>query len=231
MWLDQTFAFSDLPKVLLLSFLEIALSADNALIISIFTLNLAPHLRRKALLVGLVSAFILRAAALVFLSFFFQSFWIRFLGSLYLMYVAIDHFIKKRNKTVSFPQSSPYAFWKTVFLIECFDFVFAIDSLLAAFAFIGSDTYHTIHPKLWIVYLGGMIGVGGMRYAAHIFTHLIEKFPRFASSAYCMIGWTGLKLGMLSFQIDFSHKELIFWMGIALFTFYGFYNPLKKNKN
>ncbi len=90
------------------------------------------------------------------------------------------------------------SFWPTVFIIELTDIAFAVDSILAAIAMVGSAPPGTppgaFHPKLWVVILGGLLGLVLMRFAARIFIVLLEKFPRFEVSAYLLVIVIGLKL-------------------------------------
>ena len=89
-------------------------------------------------------------------------------------------------------------FWSTVVVIELTDIAFAIDSILAAIALVGSPPtgtpQHASHPKLWVVVTGGMLGVVLMRFAAVLFIKLLERFPRFETSAYLLVIVIGLKL-------------------------------------
>ena len=89
-------------------------------------------------------------------------------------------------------------FWPTVFVIELTDIAFAVDSILAAIAMVGSPPPghppDAFHPKLWVVILGGLLGLVLMRFAARIFIVLLEKFPRFEVSAYLLVIVIGLKL-------------------------------------
>jgi predicted tellurium resistance membrane protein TerC len=87
-------------------------------------------------------------------------------------------------------------FWSTVGVIELTDIAFAIDSILAAIALVGSAPVGTVgpHPKLWVVVTGGMLGVVLMRFAAVLFIRLLERFPRFETSAYLLVSVIGLKL-------------------------------------
>jgi YkoY family integral membrane protein len=87
-------------------------------------------------------------------------------------------------------------FWSTVGVIEITDIAFAVDSILAAIALVGSAPEGTVgfHPKLWVVVTGGMLGVVLMRFAAVIFIKLLEKFPRFETAAYLLVTVIGSKL-------------------------------------
>lgn len=90
------------------------------------------------------------------------------------------------------------SFWPTVLVIELTDIAFAVDSILAAIAMVGSPPPGTppdaFHPKLWVVVLGGIIGLMLMRVAASLFIRLLERFPRFEISAYLLVIVIGLKL-------------------------------------
>ena len=79
-------------------------------------------------------------------------------------------------------------FWPTVAVIEFTDIAFAVDSILAAIALVGppppdDDPTQRTHPKLWVVVTGGMLGVILMRFAAVLFIRLLDRFPRFETSA------------------------------------------------
>lgn len=89
-------------------------------------------------------------------------------------------------------------FWWTVFVIEMTDIAFAVDSILAAIGVVGSPPPDTpegaLHPKLWVIIVGGFLGVIVMRFAAALFIRLLEKFPRFEVAAYLLVLIIGFKL-------------------------------------
>lgn len=210
--IEQTFAFSDLPRLFTLAFLELLLSADNAVVLGLIAHTLPVPLRRRALFIGIVSSFFLRAAAILFVAILFENWWIQLLGAAYLLYLSVRYFIQK-GKPASPP--SPHSFWKVVLLIELFDLVFALDSIVAGIAFIDASL-----SRLWIVYVGGMIGLIGMRFAADLFGRLIDRFPLLERSAYLMVGWIGVKLACSAFA--FPLPPLLFWSFIAFLFLSGF---------
>ncbi|MBS0626428.1 MAG: hypothetical protein JSS32_10290 [Verrucomicrobia bacterium] len=227
----QTFEWVDLPRLLVLIFIEILLSADNAIVLGVLTHSLPQKLRTKALLIGSVSAFFFRAGALFALSYLLKHPWIQILGGLYLIYLSVRHFLKKKDASLITPEGGKN-FWKIVFFIELFDLAFAIDSILAGLAFIETTRVDVgFNPKLWIVYVGGMIGLFGIRYTAHIFSHFIDRFPRLEPIAYFLVGWIGIKLAytvldeFISYHIPF---EPIFWIVLVLTLISGFIKPKTK---
>ncbi|MCP5505953.1 MAG: hypothetical protein H7A38_03610 [Chlamydiales bacterium] len=221
--LEQTFSLVDIPRLLTLIFLEGVLSVDNALAIALIVRGLPQALRQKALFIGLVSAVVLRALGVLSAAYLIQLYWVQIVGGAYLLYLSLTHLITSRRAEVKTPRRR--SFWGTVFLVEMTDFIFAIDSILAGLALVGvSFAHHSFPPKIWIVYVGGLTGLVMMRFAAKLFTDVMERFPRLETGAHLIVGWIGLKL-----LLDVSLKGLptwtepIFWMGIVLFFAYGFF--------
>jgi YkoY family integral membrane protein len=126
------------------------------------------------------------------------------------------------------------AFWPTVFVIEMTDIAFAVDSILAAIGVVGSapadHPKDALHPKLWVIIAGGLLGVILMRFAAVIFIKLLDRFPRFSTAAYLLVLVIGGKL-LLDWgfntpehphRVDFhSPSSAAFWIfwGLMLATF------------
>ncbi len=63
-------------------------------------------------------------------------------------------------------------FWRTVIAVEVADIAFAIDSVL-----VGVSTVGFRPDKIWVVYVGAIVGVVLLRFAAAAFIRLLEKYP------------------------------------------------------
>ena len=88
-------------------------------------------------------------------------------------------------------------FWSTVAVIEMTDIAFAVDSIVAALGVVKTPPDHdpaALHPKLWVIFIGGFLGVILMRFAAIVFIRLLERFPRFETAAYLLVIAIGAKL-------------------------------------
>jgi YkoY family integral membrane protein len=237
----QNFAVQDLAVVGLLVVLEGLLSIDNALVLGLLAKRLPKHEQSKALLYGLVGAFVFRFMAVLLASFLLQWTFAKLLGGAYLVYIAVRHLFFEAKEEggekivldeagqpslVDEATGGPLAeeaeeleikervpvymdaatrkrlglarFWPTVLIIELTDIAFAVDSILAAIAMVGGKPKGTpadaLHPKLWVVVLGGIIGLMLMRVAARMFIKLLDRFPRFEISAYLLVIVIGLKL-------------------------------------
>lgn len=226
MILDQVFSLYDLPKVFVLAFLEIILSIDNAVVLSLIVAKLPQKLKTKALWIGSLSAFFIRALTLIGFAFIIKYSWIQILGAVYLFYLSIGYFFNKSQKrSLSRPVLE---FWKAIILVEFFDLIFAFDSIFAGFAFIATHDPTSIQSKIWIVYFGGMIGLLTVRYGAHILSKWIEKTPQLETSAHLMIGWISLKLAFEVFYTN-TTTETIFWIGLFTIFICGLFIRIKKH--
>lgn len=199
---------SDLGIIVQLIFLECILSIDNAAVIGAMVANLpndqtTPWPRRlrpffsrfdrylgsqreAALKVGLFGAYAGRILMLALASVIINVPWIKILGALYLVYLAVNHFIgvlreQRRQRAGAEESVQPKAsggFWSVVLTIELADLAFSLDNVVAAVA---------LSERLWVVILGVLIGIVIIRFAATIFTRLIEWEPAMEHAAYLLL--------------------------------------------
>jgi YkoY family integral membrane protein len=224
--------------------LEGVLSIDNALVLGLLARRLPHSQQGKALSYGLIGALVFRLIAVAAAAYLLHWRIVKLLGGGYLLYVAIKHFFFHSKRSAHKPLKPASTFWPTVLAIELTDVAFAIDSIVAAIGIVGPapDPQEKIHPKLWVILTGGMLGVVLMRFAAVIFIRLLEKFPRFELSAYLLVIVIGIKLVVewavnthehphrLNFQDAGSAAFWIFWM-IMLACFAVGFIPAKQENS
>jgi YkoY family integral membrane protein len=190
MFQAQTFQTGDLASIAALVLLEGLLSADNALVLAIMVRHLPKAQQQKALLYGLGGAFLFRLVAILLAGYVLQMWWLQAIGALYLLFLPAKHFTQHVQQKDIKPVGA--GFWMTVIAVDVADIAFAIDSVLAGVAFINDRS------KLWVVYLGAVIGIILLRFAAGAFIRLLEKYPVLDHVAYVLVGWVGIKLAFLS---------------------------------
>jgi len=240
--LGQTFDPHDLLIVAILIVLEGTLSIDNAVVLGLLARRLPQHCRGRALSYGLIGAFVFRLIAIILATTLLKWNVFKLLGGLYLLWVAIKHFLQKPDPEHEHDPSAAAKkaagkFWPTVAVIELTDMAFAVDSILAAIGVVGRPPAGTpsdqLHPKLWVVFVGGFLGVVLMRYAAMGFSKLLDRFPRFEPAAYLLVLAIGAKLtidwadGRWHFEaIDFHSAQSpafwAFWITMAACFAFGF---------
>ncbi|WP_127530862.1 TerC family protein [Paenibacillus kobensis] len=196
-WADMAATFSSPASwgiILSLVILEGLLSADNALVLAVMVRHLPKEQQKKALFYGLLGAYIFRFLAIGLGTFLVKITLVKILGAAYLMFIAYKGIFKHGDDGEG--SNKGYGFWKTVLMVELMDIAFSIDSVIAAFG---------ISNEVWVLFLGGIIGVLMMRGVAQVFLRLIERFPELEKAAFILIAVIAVKMLLGAFHIEISH--------------------------
>jgi YkoY family integral membrane protein len=213
--------FSAVAVIVQLIFLECILSIDNAAVLGAMVAYLpidkpTPWPRRlhpllsklnpmlgpqrdAALKVGLFGAYAGRAVMLVLASAIMEMPWVQILGAAYLLYLGISHFAGRYQSQQDEEEAlvrRRAQFWSIVVALNLADMAFSVDNVVAAV---------TLSQELWIVLIGVGIGILAMRFAASLFSRLIQWEPELESGAYLLLLFIGGKFLMESwfnFHID-----------------------------
>ncbi|MCJ1656739.1 TerC family protein [Staphylococcus sp. NRL 16/872] len=260
--MDPSLILPYLWVILVLVFLEGLLAADNAVVMAVMVKHLPPEQRKKALFYGLLGAFVFRFIALFLISIIVNFWFIQALGAAYLIFMSIrnlwNFFHKKEDEheagdDLHYDESGvekkvgPLQFWGTVLKVEFADIAFAIDSMLAAMAIAVTLPKMGIHfggmdlGQFGVMFIGGMIGVILMRFAATWFVDLLNKYPGLEGAAFAIVGWVGIKLVVIVLAHkdigilpeDFPHSALwqtIFWVVMILLVVIGWLTSVRNNK-
>jgi tellurite resistance protein TerC len=191
-----------------LIFLECILSIDNAAVMGAMVRHLPddqptpwpPRLRpffawtdrfmgpqrSAALKVGLFGAYAGRILMLVLASIIIKLTWVQVLGALYLLHLAVGHFVTRHLEAQDAASGAEGAhqlarrggFWSVVLALNLADLAFSLDNVIAAVA---------LSEELWVVILGVGIGILVMRFAATLFTKMIAWEPKLESGAYLLL--------------------------------------------
>jgi YkoY family integral membrane protein len=204
---------ADLVTIALLVALEGLLSADNALVMAIMVLGLPKMEHRQALRYGLLGGFVFRIVATLLAAYLIQLTWVKLLGGGYLLYLTYDHFSghESGDRRLA-PRARPWlgltAFWATVVRVELVNLAFSIDSILVAVA---------MSPKIWVVMIGGILGIVAMRIVVGQLIVLVERYPALVDGAFIIIAWVGVKLGLeYLHSANYVSFEIPQWLSIGL---------------
>ncbi|MFE8695791.1 hypothetical protein ACFYKT_05365 [Cytobacillus sp. FJAT-53684] len=213
--------------------LEGLLSADNALVLAVMVKHLPEKQRKKALFYGLLGAYVFRFIAIGIGVFLIELWWVKILGAGYLAWLSIKYFIDKKKESDSEDEELEGlnqkgllirlfgTFWGTVVAVELMDIAFSVDSVLAAFG---------VSDKIWVLLLGGMLGVLMMRGIAGVFLKLIDRVPELETSAYVLILIIAVKmlLGVFGIHIDHIYFFLLLLVVFAATFIIHFMNKKKE---
>ncbi|HWQ46538.1 MAG TPA: hypothetical protein VN376_06705 [Longilinea sp.] len=179
--------------------------------------------RTAALRVGLLGAYIGRGLMLFLATLVIQNPWLKVIGAIYLIRLAFDNLgmAEAGDEDDHTHKVDDSTFWRIVLTIEVTDLVFSLDNVVAAVS---------LSDRFWIVMLGVAIGILVMRFAAGIFSYVVERVPIFKKAAYILVFNIGVEL-LLE---DLAHIEIGDWtrFGISIGTIllclaYAYIKPLQ----
>ncbi len=211
--------------------IEGLLSADNALVLAVLVKHLPEKQRKKALMYGMFGAYFFRFVFIGVGVYLVKFTFIKVLGAAYLAWIVISHFRSKagdEDEGKEFNKKSWLirvfgTFWATVISVEMMDIAFSVDSILAAFA---------VSNEVWVLLLGGMIGILMMRTIAGVFLALIEKVPELENTAFILIGIISAKMFAGAFGYELNHYAFFAILILAFAaTFVVHFINKKKAKN
>ncbi len=166
-----------------------------------------------ALKVGLLGAYLGRGMMLFLASYVIQNPWLRLIGAAYLIKLAFEHLPSYSNggdgeaaDGHGNQRLAHASFWLVVLNVELADLAFSLDNVVAAVA---------LSNELWVVMVGVALGILTMRFAAGIFTHLIEREPILAPAAYVLVLNIGIELILEDFHIMEFHGMAKFVISIS----------------
>jgi tellurite resistance protein TerC len=223
--------YSIIAIVIQLIFLECVLSIDNAAVLGAMVSTLSDtepipwpkalaalghsmnklmgNQRTGALRVGLLMAYVLRGAMLFAASFIIHNPWLKIIGAIYLIRLALEDLSasgieggEEGEKNIA-----QRGFWMTVLVVNLMDMAFSIDNVVAAVS---------LSSKIWVVMVGVAIGILVMRFAAGIFSYIVEREPILKTAAYILVFNIGVELLIE----EFLHIEIGDWLrfGISIAT-------------
>ncbi len=197
-------AFGIIAALLLL---EAVLSFDNAAILAAMVRRLPYHQRKKALLYGLVGAYILRITAILLAAFLIKYQILKVLGGAYLIFLFLKHFNAfirhKGDMQAAHEMGTPILvrlgvpmLLATIIQIEFIDLAFAIDQVIVAVGF--TDV-------IGLIIIASMVGILFLRLAAALMAQVMDWLPILEHMAFVAVGFVGVKLVLLhSFFTQFA---------------------------
>lgn len=207
--------------------LEGLLSADNALVLAVMVKHLPPDKQKKALTYGLFGAYIFRFIFIGLGVYLIKFTWIKVIGAAYLAWIVVKHFwLNNKEEENSSEKKKGWMigvfglFWATVISVELMDLAFSVDSILASLA---------VSEEIWILLIGGMLGILMMRTVAKLFLVLIDKVPELENTAFVLIGIIAVKMFVGIFGYELNHY-VFFAILILAFIITFIIHFINKNK-
>lgn len=193
--------------------LEAVLSADNAIALAAISQTLhTPKQARRALNVGLGIAYVLRLLLIASAAWVVQFWQFELLGAIYLLWLSWRYFTTKQAEAGD-RAASPRSFWQVIPLIAVTDLAFSLDSVTTAIA---------ISQELWLIVLGGTIGIVLLRFLAGLFIQWLEEYLYLETAGYVAVALVGTRLLLRVLAPELVPPEWVMVGLIAIAFAWGF---------
>lgn len=176
-----------------------------------------------ALRVGLLGAYLGRGLMLALAAWVVANPWLKLLGAFYLLKLAAAELGRQSRPSDEHGRatSRDSRFWHIVLAVELADLTFSLDNVVAAV---------TLSHQLSVVMLGVALGIVTMRFAAGIFTHLVQREPSLEPAAYILVLNISLEMlleGLAGVHIGDVTKFIISAGTLALALVYAHWRPAR----
>ena len=200
--------------------IEGLLSVDNALGIAAMAAHLPKKQQKAVLRWGLVGAYLFRGIALALVTWLMHNMWVKWIGSLYLVYLAATH-LQLRRESKKDESAAARATGKgllaTICTIELMDLSLSLDNVVAAVGMVNGVHEIPEHLHIWVVCVGVFIGIAALRVVAGWCIGLIERHPVLNYTAFLLVGYVGFALCA---ELGLAAAGVHWHMGIDV-KFYG----------
>jgi YkoY family integral membrane protein len=200
--------------LLVLVALEAVLSADNAVALASISQGLAEEkMRRQALNIGLILAYILRMTLILFATWVVNYWQFQVLGAGYLLWLVFQYFSSKDGENDEDKLPKYTNIWQAIPTIAITDLAFSLDSVATAVA-VSTDT--------WLVISGATIGIIILRFMAGLFIRWLDEYTHLEDAGYVTVALVGIKLFVRAVRPELEISELLVVGTIAIIFAWGF---------
>lgn len=214
--LDSSLSLSLKTPLLLLVLiaLEAVLSADNAIALAAIAQGLEDRKsQRYALNAGLVGAYILRMSLILTATWVVKFWQFELLGAVYLLWLVFNYFTSQEDEQHHHHGPKFQSLWQAIPLIAVTDLAFSLDSVTTAIA---------VSDEIWLILIGGTIGVITLRFLAELFITWLEEYTHLEDAGFMTVGLVGVRLLVRVINPAWIPPEWVMISAIAILFTWGF---------
>ncbi len=147
--------------------IDIVLSGDNAVVIALACRNLAPDQRKKGIFWGVTGAVLLRVALTSFAAMVMNLPWLKLVGGLLLIWIAVKLMSPEDEEGEDIEASSHL--WGAVKTIIVADFVMSLDNVIGVAG--------AAHGSIALLLFGLAVSIPLIVWSSQLIMHWMERFP------------------------------------------------------
>jgi len=167
--------------------IDVVLSGDNAVVIALACRNLSPERRRTGIFWGVAGAVCLRVVLTVFAALVMNLPWLKFVGGLLLVWIAIKLMLPEDEDGHDIEPSSHL--WGAVKTIVVADFVMSLDNVIGVAG--------AAHGSLMLLLFGLAVSIPLIVWSSQLILHWMERFPSIVLLGAALLGYVA---GQMTFS-------------------------------
>ena len=164
--------------------INIILSGDNAIVIALACRSLPPRQRVIGIILGAGAAVVLRILFTVIVQQLFDLPWLKLVGGLILLWIAVKLLLGEEASEDSVKSGSNV--WEAVKIVAIADIVMSLDNVLAIAAAAGRHTD--------LIIFGLIISIPLVVFGATLLTWLLDRLPILVWAGAALLGWVAGEL-------------------------------------
>lgn len=167
---------------------DIALSADNALVIAVICQNLPPPIQKISIILGVTFAIVFRIVLTIFVAQFIHMPVVQGLAGIALCMIAVKLITSHRDKKETTRIAPQDRFLPALGMIAVVDLIMSLDNVMSIATIAGNN-------KVLLV-LGLIISIPLVAISSQFFLRMIERFPYIIDAGAAILGYVGGRLLM-----------------------------------
>ncbi|MDU4962514.1 MAG: TerC family protein [Sporomusaceae bacterium] len=163
-----------------ITFMDLILSGDNAVVIALASRNLPSPQRKKAVIWGAAGAVGLRVLLTTVAALLLQIPYMQFFGGVALLWIAIKLLAGEKEDTSKVKEAS--GFWEAIRIIMIADAIMSLDNVLAVAGI--------AQGNIPLLLFGLGLSIPLVVFGSQFFIKLMDRFPALIYAGAAILGWT-----------------------------------------
>ena len=180
-----------LSMTLQVSFIDLLLSGDNAIVIALACRSLPAAQMRQAILIGTAAGIGLRVLFTGMVTMLLSLAGLKLLGMVALLFIAMKLLVDETDdvsgNTSTDPEQAEVSLWPVVSVIVTADLVMSVDNVVALAA--------VTQNSLFFLLLGLGLSVPLLMYGSLFVTGLLQRYPLLIPAGGALLGWVAGDIG------------------------------------
>ena len=179
--------FSTLAKLIEVFWVNVLLSGDNAILIALACRNLTAHQRRLGIVLGSITAIILRLVFSILALPFLGIMGLKLAGAVLLVWIATGLIVGDDDDLTSKIEAHD-RLWRAVRAIALADLVLSLDNVLVIVGI--------AHEMPWMLVFGLVLSIPLIVWGSEAIGALIARYPALVYLGAGLIGWSAGELAL-----------------------------------